>query len=222
MAVRTHVVLKSGNSKIGSIAATYRTQASCPTSCPLMGNGCYASGRIFGIPQRLGREDLQAVLGLIDTLPQGRGLRLNVSGDFLTDDGTPDHDYIAACNAVAEARPDVKMIAYTHAWRSLSADMFSFSVNASCESDDEIAEALATGWQAVTVNGPVGESVSGRKVVRCPAETRDNVSCETCMACAADTRTRPVISFTAHGGGKAKATRAVDARRSLPIVEVRS
>lgn len=209
--IQTHVVAKSGNSKIGPMAATYRTQKSCPTTCPLLGNGCYATGRIFGIPTRLGREDVEAVRQLADK-PLPYGIRFNVSGDFLDADGQPDLEYIAACNEVATAHPEALKIAYTHAWRQLSPDLFAFPVNASCETVADVAEAVANGWQAVMVNGPEGDEIAGKKVLTCLAETR-GISCADCGLCGADVRTRPVVSFTAHGGGKKRASAAVASLR---------
>lgn len=212
------VTLSSGNAKLGRMAATYRLQDTCPTTCPFYGNGCYARGRIFSIPRDHGKDDAEAnaaLVALIDTMPQDYVLRLNVSGDFLTVNGSPDIAYIAACNAVATARPDVTIIAYTHAWRVLSPDMFTFTVAASCESGADIAEAIAEGWSPVTVDpgtgqpgSLLGETVAGRRVVQCPqqkAPTR--VTCASCRACAkAD---RPVIAFVAHGMGAKKASDAV-------------
>jgi hypothetical protein len=208
----THVTLKSSNAKTGPLATTYRTQETCPTTCPLMGNGCYATGRIFGIARKFGREDLDKVRGLIDTLEPGQGLRLNVAGDFLAADGTPDVEYIDACNAVAEARPDVKIIAYTHAWRILSPSLFSFGVNASCDTDADIAEARAAGWGTVTVGAEHGQTIAGTRVVRCPAETRDDVTCASCMLCARTPSIPTTVTFTPHGAGKRKAAAAVAAR----------
>ena len=40
----------------------------------------------------------------------------------------------------------------------------------------------------------------GRKVVRCPAETSDRVTCQTCRLC--HKTDRPIIGFTPHGSGK--------------------
>jgi hypothetical protein len=211
LTLKTHVTLKSSNAKTGPLATTYREQSSCPTTCPLMGNGCYASGRIFGIPRKYGSADNVAVLALITSLKPGQGLRLNVSGDFLGLDGEPDVDYIDACNRVATERPDVKIIAYTHAWRTLTPSMFAFGVNASCESAAEVAEARAAGWGTVMVNGPVGETIDGSRVVRCPAEYRDDTTCASCMLCAKTPGLDTTVSFTAHGAGKAKATAAVAA-----------
>ncbi len=209
--LKTHVTLRSSNAKTGPLATTYREQSSCPTTCPLMGNGCYATGRIFGISRKFGSEDTVAVRALVTTLKSGQGLRLNVSGDFLDVNGEPDRDYIDAVNHVATERPDVKIIAYTHAWRILSPSDFVFGVNASCESAAEVAEARAAGWGTVMVNGPVGEQIAGTRVVRCPAEYRDEVTCASCMLCAKTPSIPTTVSFTAHGAGKAKATAAVAA-----------
>lgn len=211
---RTLVTLKSGNSKIGPLAQTTREQSSCPTTCPLFSNGCYARGRIFTQATKWGREELDQVRALSKTLPPGRGLRLNVAGDFLSEDGTPDVEYISACNAVAEERPDVMIIAYTHAWRTLTPNMFRFGVNASCETDAEIEEARAMGWGTVTINAEPGAMVAGTRIVRCPAETRDDVTCATCMLCAKTPKINTTVTFTAHGAGKAKATKVINAKRS--------
>lgn len=213
MALKTHVTLKSGNAKTGPLATTYREQSSCPTTCPLMGNGCYAIGRIFAIPRKFGSESTDAVLSLITTLKPGQGLRLNVSGDFLAEDGTPDREYIAACNRVATERPDVKIIAYTHAWRTLSPSDFAFGVNASCDTDADIAEARAAGWGTVTVGAEHGEEIAGTRVVRCPAETRDDVSCATCMLCAKTPNLPVTVTFGPHGPGRKRAAAVAAARR---------
>ena len=212
MTLKTHVTLKSSNAKTGPLATTYREQSSCPTTCPLMGQGCYATGRIFGIPRKFGSESTDAVLSLIQTLKPGQGLRLNVSGDFLAEDGTPDLEYIAACNAVADARPDCKVIAYTHAWRTLDPSLFHFGVNASCDTDQDIADARAAGWGTVTVGAENGATIAGTRVVRCPAETRDDVSCASCMLCAKTPSIPTTVTFTPHGAGKARAAAAVVVR----------
>lgn len=219
MATRTHVTLRSSNRKTGPIATTTREQTSCPTTCPLYSAGCYARGRIFGIATRLGSEDHSKILELITTLPQGGAVRLNVAGDFLLEDGTPDVEYIDAVNAVADARPDVRFIAYTHAWRVLSPDLFRFGVNASCESDDDVITARAAGWGTVTINAE-SDRIGDTRVTQCPAERDDRVSCATCMLCSRTPSIPVTVTFTAHGSGAKKATAAVAERRSLPVVGV--
>lgn len=215
MTVLTHVVKQSSNAKLGNMAATYRTVASCPTTCPLMNNGCYASGRIFHIAKKYGVEDYSNVTDLTKTLPRGGALRLNVSGDFLLEDETPDFGYIRAVNEVALLRPDVSLWSYTHAWRTLTPDMFSFVVNASCETPDDVLEATLAGWQTVIVDDGTlfGTKVGDRNVVQCPAQTR-GITCEECRACGADTRTRPVIGFSIHGATRAKARATIERQRA--------
>lgn len=215
MTVQTHVVVKSANAKLGPMAATYRTQASCPTSCPLLNNGCYATGRIFHIPKKFGREDVAAVDALADKLPEGAGVRFNVSGDFLDADGQPDWAHIEACNSLVDRRPDLAAWSYTHAWRDMDPTWFTFVVNASCETAEDIADALSCGWQPVVVDdGDLTNTfIGGRRVTQCPNQTH-GVTCDECRACGVDTRTRPVIAFAIHGATRAKARATITRERS--------
>jgi len=207
----TYVTTRSGNAKTGPMAATYRQQASCPTTCPFLRNGCYAGGRIFSIPDRFGTDDLESLRAL-ENRPLPNGIRFNVSGDFLDDDGEPDLDYIAACNAVADAHPESIKIAYTHAWRVLDPDMFTFTVNASCETEEEVVEALGRGWQAVIVNGTHGATIGDKRVLTCLAQT-EGLSCAECRVCSNDVRTRPIVSFIPHGAGSISAAVATRQER---------
>ncbi len=217
---RTLVVLGSGNTKTGHAAVTYRTQDTCPTSCPLMGKGCYARGRIFGIPARLGTEDTgeyAAVRALADTLPEGALFRANVSGDVLDDAGELDQGYADALSHVAQSRPDADVFTYTHAWRKLEPDLApGVTVNASCESAADIETAAAAGWPTVVTDpgdasSIIGQTIAGRKVVQCPAQTR-GLTCEQCRLCARPER-KSTVAFIVHGSGKAIAARQVAAAR---------
>jgi hypothetical protein len=221
-AVLTRVVARSRNKKTGTCAATYRTQASCPLSCPLNalsgGAGCYGANvgkngkDLFATPATYGATDYADLLALARTMKPRALLRLNVVGDFLRADGTPDTEYIDAANELHAARPDVRIIAYTHAWRVLSPGMFAFPVNASCETAEDVTSALAAGWQAVIIDGQDLGTVAGRRVLTCLAERKDGTQCVTCGLCATGKRTRPIVSFTAHGNA-AKQARESIARR---------
>ena len=216
LAVRTLVVAKSRNSKTGQCACTYRPQLSCLDTCALYESGCYALGRIFSFAKR-GSDDMDAVRALIDQVPYGGLIRLNVSGDFLDEDGSPDMAYIEATNDVARARPDVTFIAYTHAWRVLSPDLFEYTVAASCDSLADIYDAYASGWPPVTVDPGGDESLigttleNGRRVIQCPAQNRD-ITCEQCRLCARPERA--LVAFSVHGSGKKKAAQAIRDRRA--------
>jgi len=219
--VKTLVVERTTNAKTGPMAATYRTADTCPTSCPLAGGGCYARGRIFGIPSRLGTEATASypeVRALASNLRLGAMVRANVSGDMLDDAGRPDFPYAAALSSVAQDRPDVAVFGYSHAWRSLSPDIApGVTLNASCESPEEIIAATAAGWPTVTTatdpaDPIIGTTIAGRRVVVCPAQTRDGVTCSTCRLCARPAR-RSTVAFIVHGSGKAQAARAIRATR---------
>ncbi len=221
---RTLVVMGTRNSKLGGGATTYRTQGSCPTTCPLMGKGCYARGRIFGIPERYGAEDdgeYATVRALADKrgkgLPMGGLFRANVSGDLLDDQGSLDTAYADALSHVATERPDADVFTYTHAWRTLTPDVApGVTVNASCESAAAIEDAVSAGWPTTVVDPGgadtlIGQTIGGRKVVQCPQQTK-GLTCEQCRLCARPNR-KSTVAFVVHGGGKAIAARQVNAAR---------
>ena len=225
--MKTLVKLDSGNSKTGHVAVTYRTQDTCPTTCPLMGTGCYARGRIFGIPARLGVVDedgqyaavraLGAPAGTRGALPQGGLMRANVSGDVLDDTGALDTAYASALSDVATQRPDADVFTYTHAWATLTPDLApGVTVNASCETTDDLERAAAAGWPTVVVDpgdetSLIGSVVAGRKVVQCPAQTK-GLTCDQCRLCARPQR-RCTVAFVVHGSGKKLAAAAVTSQR---------
>lgn len=213
---RTVVVLRSSNAKIGPIPQTSRPQVTCPTDCPLMNSGCYGENRpgrpsIFDMVEK--SANLTAVDAIATDAPKSApAVRFNVVGDYLNDDGTPDTDYIEATNRVATSRPWVA-IAYTHAWRTLSPDMFDYTVRASCQSEDEVREAHAAGWATVVVDpGPdapdtlIGSIIDERTVVQCPVTTGRANSCAECRLCGRDAA---VVAFPVHGSARKRAAEAI-------------
>jgi hypothetical protein len=216
---KTLTVRHSENRKVGPVAlSTYRTQTSCPTDCPLFANGCYAENSAhgglgpFGVAERGGRSDLDELRAAIRKLRRGDVVRLNVSGDYLLDDGTPDFEYIEVTNAIP---PYVAVLSYSHAWRRLNPAMFQDHTrpNASCETEADVAEALAAGWPVVIVDdGTLPKRVAGRVAVACPYETSGR-QCIDCQLCAR-TKRPSVVVFQAHGARRGTAKRAVQAARS--------
>jgi hypothetical protein len=163
--------------------------------------------------ERYGTENADNVRAMAQFVPANGTIRLNVSGDFMADnDGTPDAEYIAACNDVAAARPDVTIIAYTHAWRTLTPATFAFTVNASCDNETDIADAIAAGWPTVVVEPGdrfTGRMFAGRRTVTCPNATT-GVQCVDCKLCARPSRA--TVAFPVHGARKGAAGRAITAR----------
>lgn len=182
--------------------------------------GCYARGRIFGIPARLGSEsdgEYSAIRNLVDTMPQGGIFRANVSGDLLDETGELDQGYVDALSYVAGERRDTAVFTYSHAWRKISPDVApGMVVNASCDSPADIEEAVAAGWPTVVTDSGgedsiIGQTIAGRKVVQCPAQTK-GLTCEQCRLCARPERAA-TVAFVVHGAGKAIAARSIAEHR---------
>jgi hypothetical protein len=124
-----------------------------------------------------------------------RAVRLGMIGDPA---GLPP-DYLELlldiCNSAA-----YPVIAYTHGWR----DRFDLAeeIRASCDSPAEADEAVAAGWKATCIVDKETERVTytpeGHKVVVCPAQLSDSVTCNTCRQCLVDGDYPTIIGFRKH------------------------
>jgi hypothetical protein len=153
--------------------------------------------------------------------PSARFMRDRVVGDVMTESGTIDHDYIRTIAALA-IESDLVPFGYTHAWRRFDASDVArvaatgYVMNASCESREDVRQAVALGMPTVIASDLVedGETFTRPdgttlRVVTCPAQTREDVSCASCGLCARPER-RAVVRFNIHGTAKRRAGRAVD------------
>ena len=208
----------SHNSKIGDASATYVTQDSCPDSCTLKKNGCYAENNLVGMitgklnsqangqykPLEIAKQEASA----IGTLTGMRPLRVHVVGACRTN---------AAAKTVAKAmightkKFGQKAWSYTHAWRKVkAASWLGQSVLASCESTADAKEAMEKGYAVALVvpefQGSKSYMLDGVKVLPCPAQVGDtNCSlCRLCMGSKSLRAARVVIGFEAHGHRKSK------------------
>ena len=217
-----HVVADSGNSKTGRIPVTHRPMTTCPSTCPFLPTGpvggCYATGRIFGMADRYsGSITLDdAVARVRKGMHAGaRYLRDRVAGDVVTAAGRLDRAYVAAITTVATSN-GLTPFGYTHAWRTFTpADRAwlqssGYVMNASTETPAGAARAVRLGMPTVIANGivPEGTMIEGKRVVTCPAQTRDDVSCASCGLCAKPNRSC-IIRFMPHGSAVRKAERAI-------------
>lgn len=208
------------------IATTQRDSSTCAADCVFMrddGDGvvrprCYASsgpgGGVFALVNRSGSDSTVRELRKIkDLAPQCAVVRHLVSGDV-------DPEYMTMANSIHADRPDLDGYGYTHKWREgwLSpAFATGWTLNASCETQEDVEKALADGWQAV-IESPVGDSlagqrIAGRRVVPCPAQEDDRVKCSDCRLCRMNTESRPIVEFTLHGGNMKANLAAVAAKR---------
>lgn len=229
------VALVSENGKTGPCAVTYAPQTTCPESCPLYANGCYAE---YGPTSLIERRVAAAAAGMtvlelaafeaaeIDRLPAYNDMRLHAVGDCRT--AAAAQVVSAAAERYAERangpgqRP-VAVWTYTHAWREVPrAAWGSVSVLASVETPADIERAWADGYAvALTVadwyNGDprpwtVPSESGDWTVVPCPYQTKGTqcVRCRLCLDAADLWDNRWVIAFKAHGSGRSSVVRQLD------------
>ena len=218
------VVQKSSNEKIGPVSTTYAPTTHC-VDCPMKNAGCYAQSGMVGMhvrkldaaardshasPSRTARQEARG----IDALrARGQGLRIHTSGDCPTAE---------AARIVADAadrfmeRGGGKAWTYTHAWRRMSRKAWGgVSVLASVETLTDAARAMRKGWAVARVvphfSGDKAWTEGGVRWIPCPAQTRDDVTCDSCRLCWNDDKLRSIgagVAFEAHGSSKRKAAEA--------------
>lgn len=227
-----HLVARSGNAKTGDIPVTYRPMTTCPTDCPFLPTGdiggCYGTGRIFGIASKYATpvipyDDLSAKLGKASR--SARFLRDRVVGDVLDADGNVDMAYILAMAALG-ADHGLTVFGYSHAWRRFTPAEVAetaasgYVLNASCETREDVQAAIDLGMPAVIASDNVADGETfvtpdgkTRRIVTCPAQTREGVSCASCGLCAKGDRAA-VVRFQIHGTARNRAGRAVASREN--------
>lgn len=225
-------VSDSGNRKImGSkkADATYTSiQTSCPKSCPLMGEGCYAELGYVGITSH--RLDAEAVGNSpLDTaraeakaidnsynggaVPTGRDMRIHVAGDSRTIMGTR---LINKAVARWKKRGGGDVWTYTHAWAHVPREEWSnVSILASISNTSEVEAARKQGYApAIVVPEHPSEKAfqldgCDTKWIPCPAQTR-GIGCTDCRLCFNADRLHDGnfgIAFAVHGVMKDKMKR---------------
>lgn len=215
---RPRIVVGIANSKTGS-PSTYRTVGpTCPTTCPYLGNGCYAQqGRVrrLGIisDTDTGAAITGTAIAMVAALRIGKTARLHVSGDFARE-GVVDMGYVDGVRAVSRTLQGLAGVrwtswAYTHlpdgAWvKGLRDDGVAVRIS---DHDGE--------WGAIVVRSR--DEARSLGSVSCPAErtkasaphSPDKPSCSrrvrvtTCDQCTLCwTRPDLTIAFTQHAGLK--------------------
>lgn len=214
MAHLYHLTKKSSNIKTGPIAVSTTSRDSCPTSCPLKGNGCYAESgplllhwnKVSGGSRSL---SLDGFIDALRTLPEGSCFRHNQAGDLPHYGGFIAYKELEAITNVCAER---KLIAWTYTHHKVDnshnveviqkANTDGLTVNVSAHSQAHAIDVYRQGLPAVCIV-PKDTNVNtwctdGVKFIVCPAQTKANQTCAECKLCAnAD---RPfVIAFKAHG-----------------------
>lgn len=213
---RFHFVRVSGNRKTGPIPVTNTDAESCPPSCGLF-NECYAKSGHVAIHWRKLKQGsgltLPQLSAYLRTMPGGQLWRHNVAGDL---PGNGESIDAAALNTLARANRGRRGFTYTHkpptadnltAIRKATRD--GFTINLSADNATRADTLSDTGLPVVVVipaDAPkVSHTPRGRKIVHCPAENSDRVTCATCGLCAVADRPY-LIGFKPKGAKR----RAVD------------
>lgn len=222
-----HLVKKSGNAKVGKMPVTTTSADTCPPSCPLAANGCYADGGPLAMHWRkvtAGERggSLDTLCADIKAFPVGQSWRHNQAGDLPGADDAIDG---AALRKLAKAAAHTRGFTYTHYPldkgnnRKLIAAanrIGGLTINVSCNGMEHVDAVRASGYKGplatilpVSVDGAVTKTVQtpdGHKVTVCPATYKDDVSCKSCMLCRNTSSKRPVVGFPAHGFRTKKAS----------------
>jgi hypothetical protein len=224
-ALRVLFVAKSSNAKTGPIPVTYSPESTCPPSCPHYRGSCYAEGYHTRLAwNRADRDGIEwgELCEKIAALPPGSLWRHNVAGDIPGEGESVDAQ---ALRELTRANQGRRGFTYSHkkspaAIRAIrEANKGGFTVNLSADDAGE-ADALAElGAGPVVCVVPIDtpektETPAGRKIIVCPAQSREGVTCASCGLCARADRDA-IIGFRAHGMRE----RAADhiARRVIPI-----
>lgn len=211
----------SSNRKTGNIAVTGRDRSTCPTTCTFYQNGaCYTNGRIdhyYATSQSdWTREQMT------DALRNAKSDRLRdrVDGDII-DNGDVNLGYLQELTAAAVDAGMSWIWGYTHVPVTAQDIPDGYVMNASCETEDDVAAARERGLPAVLSSHMHlhGDRVDGRPVIQCPATRSDAINCGNCGGSAGPICARPgreaVVLFPPHGSGVKRTVTAIEARYGL-------
>jgi hypothetical protein len=225
------LTLRSGNRKTGPIPVSITERGSCPAACGLREGGCYAELGRLGWHWRLVPDrgmPWSEFCARIAELPAGQLWRHNEAGDL---PGRGDVIDVSAMSRLvrANAAAGARGFTYTHKpvlargdWIHMfhvltdnreairGANAAGFAVNLSSESVSQADQLADLRIAPVVVVVPAdypdrgGRTPAGRRVVVCPAQTREAITCASCRLCAHPAR-KSIVGFRAHG-----ATRIVE------------
>lgn len=219
--MRVRFTKVSNNAKTGPIAVSMTESKSCPDTCQLKANGCYAKMSYTGIQWRQLDKGTHGIewdkfINELGNLPYGSIFRHNVAGDLPHRDGLIDHHKI---RDMVYSLKKKQGFTYTHhllnQWNIAvlkKANQHGFTINASCDNLDQVDKVMKIGLPAATIlpesSGKTTTTPAGNTVVTCPATYNDKVTCSNCGSgkplCARADRTY-AIGFPVHGAGKKKA-----------------
>jgi hypothetical protein len=215
--MKVRLTLKSRNKKTGPIPVSTTERKSCPSTCPLKGNGCYADSGplalVWNETPQVGKAWGQFCKS-ISSLKDGQLWRHNQAGDLPHKSDIIDRAKLAK---LVIANNGKRGFTYTHHDMASGANQESvafanrngFTVNLSANNLDHADKLARLNIGPVVVVLPIDQLTNtrtpqGEFVTVCPVVTGKAESCATCKLCAIPNR-QTIIGFPAHGTGKRKA-----------------
>jgi hypothetical protein len=230
----------TSNKKLGFMATSISHKDTCPDTCSFKKGGCYGLGGPMNLHWTRATEgkyghDWDTFLENVRSLPRGFTFRHNQVGDLPEGETNLDID-IPKMVQLIKATSHLKAYTYTHkpvlqskaeahnvSQSTIEANRFivkksneeGFTVNISCDGLHEVDEAVALNIGPVTTVLPLGAphkqvTEGGNKVIVCPAQTIEHMTCAKCMLC--DKQRSVVVGFLAHGNSKNKVSKIVDSK----------
>lgn len=182
------VALVANNSKLGpGWVSTYRPIGpTCPTTCPLYGNGCYGEHSFCKLWSSRSAERHDTLARAIGA-PRVRHL---VTGDCLLATGKPDWAYLRHVRAFHRASPSTVGLMYSHAWREVRAWVKTIPPNLHflASVDDKAGAHVAQGLGMRTARVTEKHDAE-RGEVYCPVDRAKHAggeqrhTCATCRQC---------------------------------------
>ena len=208
--------LSTGNSKTGAMLLVRSPRSTCPDSCGLKGNGCYAFNfpiAMHWLKQDTVGVDFATVLYAVRTLPKKALWRLFEAGDFEPSSENPELISPSQVVSLLAANNGKRGFGYTHYPVLPNLEVLQLmnssglTINASADSLEQAKLYFELGLPTTLVvaeKTPKDVTVDGVRVVVCPNQsTPSKPTCLQCQMCQKPDRDY-VIGFRAHGTKKRK------------------
>lgn len=211
--MNVHFTLKSANAKTGPIPVSTSSAETCPEACPFKAKGCYAKGGPLAthwskVTSGQRGIDWLAFIAQVRALPKGQLWRHNQAGDL---PGLGNAIDGAKLRQLAKANEGKRGFTYTHkppTGSNLSAVRSAvrsgFTVNLSANSVSHADTLAKTGLPVAAVvpqdSADRFTTPEGNRVVICPAQRVDGISCDKCRLCSKADRGF-IVGFKPHGSG---------------------
>jgi len=196
--MQVHLTLKSSNTKTGKIPVSTTSKHSCPDTCSFKAGGCYALDYHLNMHwNKVTNEergtDWDTFCNTVSGFKPNQLWRHNQAGDLPGQNNLID---TVKLKALVQANQGKRGFTYTHYPRS--------GQNAIAIEGYPTTVVLEGHSDAVSTF----KTPSGNTVAICPAQLKDNVTCETCALCQKSER-KVIVGFIAHGSSKAKVIKII-------------